>query len=83
MENKIDWEYQTIFIREDKYLGKNNEGEEVTETSEDEYVELNQLQEMGREGWELVTTRTKPCQQSKAFQWVIHYFKRPLVMNKT
>ena len=54
----------------------------MTETSEDEYVEGAKLKAMGKEGRELVSTRTKPCEQSDQHNWVIHYFKRPLSTSK-
>ena len=78
----MDWDYETVYLREHKYLGRVNTGEEVTETSEDEYVESDKLKAMGKEGWELVSTRTKPCEQSDQHNWVIHYFKRPLSMSE-
>ena len=74
----MDWDYETVYLRESKYLGKDDAGDEVTETSEDEYVESAKLKAMGKEGWELVSTRTKPCGLSDQHNWVIHYFKRPL-----
>ena len=74
----MSWQYETVYLREYKYLGKGNKGDEVTENSEDEYVETAKLEAMGKEGWELVSTRTKPCEQSDQHNWVIHYFKRPL-----
>ena len=74
----MSWQYETVYLREYKYLGKENKGDEVTENSEDEYVETAKLEAMGKEGWELVSTRTKPCEQSDQHNWVIHYFKRPL-----